>query len=103
MTHVDSSASEPWQMDATEVAHLIRSGKLSSREATLSCLARLERVNPAVNAVTLVLREQALAEADAADAARAMGKPLGALHGVPVTTKCNTDQIGCPSDGGLVA
>jgi amidase len=103
MTHVDSSVSEPWQMDATEVAHLIRSGKLSSREATLSCLARLEKVNPAVNAVTLVLREQALAEADAADAARARGEALGALHGVPVTTKCNTDQIGCPSDGGLVA
>jgi len=56
MTNVaDGSISEPWQMDATEVAHLIQSGKLSSREATESCLARLDKVNPSVNAVTLVL------------------------------------------------
>lgn len=94
---------EPWQMDATEQAALIRNGALSSREATLSCLERLDKVDPKLNAITLALHEQAVAQADAADKARAKGDVLGALHGVPVTTKCNTDQIGCPSDNGVVA
>ena len=38
----NASASEPWQMDATELAPLIRCGKVSSREATLSCLSRID-------------------------------------------------------------
>ncbi|RUW76595.1 amidase [Mesorhizobium sp. M2A.F.Ca.ET.067.02.1.1] len=98
-----TGATEPWQMDATELSYLIRCGKLSSREATLSCLSRLDEVNPAINAVTLILREQALAQADDADARLVKGEILGQLHGVPVTTKCNTDQLGCPSDDGVVA
>lgn len=98
-----SGATRPWQMDATELSHLIRCGKLSSREATLSCLSRLDEVNPNINAVTLTLRDEALAQADAADARLARGEPIGLLHGVPVTTKGSTDQLGCPSDDGVVA
>lgn len=90
-------------MEAVELAALIRTGKLSSREATQSCLNRLERVNPKINAVTLALHEDALKAADAADRSRARGDVLGPLHGVPVTTKCNTDQVGVPSDNGVVA
>ena len=56
------------------------------------------RVNPAVNAVTIVLQEQALVQAAAADARLAQGEDVRPLHGVPVTTKCNTDQIGCPTE-----
>jgi amidase len=43
------------------------------------------------------------AAADAADAARARGDALPALHGVPVTTKVNTDQKGLPTDNGAPA
>ncbi|HUN51869.1 MAG TPA: amidase [Candidatus Sulfotelmatobacter sp.] len=96
-------SSEPWQMDATDLALGIRTGRLSSREATQSCLARLRQVNPAINAVTRVLEAEALAEADAADQARARGERLGALHGVPVTVKVNMDQAGCATDNGVVA
>ncbi|HJU19965.1 MAG TPA: amidase [Stellaceae bacterium] len=92
-----------WRLDATELARLIRLGRVSSREATESCLARLSAVNPAINAVVRVLAEEALAAADAADTARARGERLGPLHGVPVTTKINTDQAGCPTDNGVVA
>ena len=92
-----------WRLDATELARLIRLGRVSSREATQSCLSRLHAVNPAINAVVRVLEKEALAAADAADAAQARGDALGPLHGVPVTVKVNTDQAGCPTDNGVVA
>jgi len=92
-----------WRLDATDLATLIRLGRVSSREAAQSCLSRLHAVNPAINAVVRVLEEEALAAADAADAAQARGDALGALHGVPITIKVNTDQAGCPTDNGVVA
>jgi amidase len=94
---------ELWQCDATELAHLIRTGRASSREAVQSCLARLDAVNPAINAVVRRMDDEALAAAEAADAARARGEALGPLHGVPVTTKINVDQKGHPTDNGVVA
>lgn len=97
------TATQPWQMEAVELAALIRQGRISSREATQSCLDRLDRVNPKINAVTLALHDEALKAADTADKARSRGDALGPLHGVPVTTKCNTDQVGCPNDNGVVA
>jgi amidase len=60
-------------------------------------------VNPAINAVVRVLEEEALTAAVAADEAQARGEALGPLHGVPVTTKVNTDQAGCATDNGVVA
>jgi len=92
-----------WRWDATAVAAAIRTGKISSREATQSVLARLEAVNPKLNAVTVVLAEQALAAADRADAARKRGEALGLLHGVPVTIKENVDQEGAATANGVVA
>ena len=89
-----------WQLDATDLAHLIRTGRASSREAVQSCLDRMDAVNPAINAVVRRMDEEALA---AADAARARGEALGPLHGVPVTTKINVDQQGHPTDNGVVA
>jgi len=95
--------SDLWKLDAVALAELTRSRKVSSREATASVLARLDAVNPAINAVVRPLHEEALAAADGADRAAAEGKPLGPLHGVPVTTKVNLDQTGCPTDNGVVA
>lgn len=91
-----------WQLDATDLARLIRTGRASAREATQSVLTRLHAVNPAINAVVRVLEEDALAAADAADAKQARGEVLGPLHGVPVTTKVNVDQAGLPTDNGVV-
>ncbi|MGK4422086.1 amidase family protein, partial [Klebsiella pneumoniae] len=56
-----------------------------------------------INAITLTTAEAALAQADAADASRARGDMLPPLHGVPVTTKINTDQAGLPTDNGIRA
>jgi amidase len=92
-----------WQLDAVTTAQRIRDGVVSAREVTEAALSRLHAVNPAVNAITLALDAQARAAADAADAARARGERLGPLHGVPVTTKCNVDQAGLPTDNGVPA
>jgi amidase len=97
------TAAPLWAWDAVDLAALIRSGKVSAREAVASSLARLDAVNPALNAVVLALHESALAAADAADAALRAGEAVGPLHGVPVTIKVNTDQRGLPTDNGVVA
>jgi amidase len=94
---------ELWRWDAVALATAIRTGTISSREATQAVLGRLEAVNPKLNAVTVVLAEQALASADRADTARRRGEPLGALHGVPVTIKENVDQEGTATANGVVA
>ena len=94
---------ELWRWDAVELAAAIRTRKVSSREAVQSVLERLEAVNSAINAVTVVLAEPALADADAADAAVKRGEALGMLHGVPVTIKENTDQTGQATTNGIVA
>jgi len=94
---------ELWRWDAVELAAAIRTRRVSSREAVRSVLERLEAANPAINAVTVVLAGQALAAADAADAAVKRGDELGLLHGVPVTIKENIDQAGQATTNGIVA
>src|SRR5512143_1898432 len=93
---------ELWQYDATDLARLIRTGQASAREAIDSVLARLDKVNPAINAVVRVSRDEARAAAETADAARGRGHALGPLHGVPVTIKINVDVAGQPTDNGVV-
>ena len=94
---------ELWQLDGVDLARLIRTGRVSATEATKSVLARIDKVNPAVNAIVRRLDDEALAAAAAADQAQARGDALGPLHGVPVTTKVNTDQQGHPTDNGVEA
>lgn len=94
-------SSQAYEMSAAELSRAIRNRQLSALEAMQSVLARCHRVNPVVNALTLILEEEALAQARAADQALARGDVLGPLHGVPFSTKINTDQIGCPTDNGV--
>jgi amidase len=77
-----------WGRTASELAAGLRDGEFSAREVMEAHLARIAAVNPRVNAiVTLVEPERALAAADAADAARSRGEPLGVLHGLPLAVK----------------
>ncbi len=94
---------ELWAWDATEVAAGIREKRITSREVVESCLARIDAVNPTVNAVVEVRPDEALAAADSADRAIAAGRPLGPLHGVPVTTKVNSDLAGYATTNGVEA
>ena len=94
---------ELWRWDAIEIARAVRTRQISSHEAVSACLERIEQVNPRVNAVIELRPEEALAAADAADAAIARGETVGALHGVPVTIKVNVDQQGYATTNGVVA
>jgi aspartyl-tRNA(Asn)/glutamyl-tRNA(Gln) amidotransferase subunit A len=78
---------EPALMSLTTVAKAIAEKKVSSREVTQSCLDRIAKFNPRLNAFMAIEAEDALKAADAADAALAKGGPKGVLHGVPLAHK----------------
>jgi aspartyl-tRNA(Asn)/glutamyl-tRNA(Gln) amidotransferase subunit A len=78
---------EPALMSLTSVAQAIAQKRLSSREATQSCLDRIAQWQPRLNAFMAIEAEAALAAADEADAALAKGNNRGALHGVPLAHK----------------
>ncbi len=92
-----------WSWDATALATAIRTRQLSSWEAVTAIIERLDQVNPSVNAVVVVRREEALAEAERADQSLLRGEPIGPLHGVPVTIKDNVDQAGYATVNGVAA
>src|SRR6185369_10061919 len=74
-------------MSAVEMARLIRTKKLSAREAMAEHLKQIERVNPKVNAIVTLVAEMAIADAAKADEMQARGEKLGPLHGLPVAHK----------------
>jgi len=90
-----------WRLSAADIAALIRSKKISAKEAALAALARLDAVNPSINAVVDHRPADVLAEAAAIDAAIARNEDIGPLAGVPVTVKVNIDQEGFATTNGL--
>jgi aspartyl-tRNA(Asn)/glutamyl-tRNA(Gln) amidotransferase subunit A len=74
-------------LPALELASLIRAKKVSPVEVTEAVLARIERLNPAVNAFCTVTTEEARDAAQAAEVSVMTGEELGPLHGVPVSAK----------------
>lgn len=72
---------------AIELLRLYRGGQASPVEAARAVLARIDRLNPQLNAFCLVAHEQALAAAQASEARWQRGAPCGALDGVPVSIK----------------
>jgi amidase len=90
-----------WRLPAKDIAALIRSKKISAKEAALAALARLDAVNPSINAVVDHRPADVLAQAGAIDVAIAANQDLGPLAGVPVTVKVNIDQEGFATTNGL--
>lgn len=94
---------ELWKFSANELATMIATKQVSSRETVDAHLARIEAVNPHLNAVVRVLADEARSAADAADRVVRDGDRLGPLHGVPCTVKENIDLAGTPTTNGLLA
>ncbi len=74
-------------LQAVELRRLIGSKEISPVELLDACIARIEAINPAVNAVTATCYARARREAKAAEEAVRRGEPLGLLHGLPTGIK----------------
>ncbi len=85
---------------AGELAQLLRDKQLSSRELLDIYLQRVERLDPALNAVVTVDADAARQRAGAADEASARGTSWGPLHGLPITIKDALAVAGMRSTGG---
>ncbi len=89
-----------WQWSASEIAFATQDGSLTAIEVTEAAIARLDEVNPDLNAVVENLSDTARTEAEALDASDGCKGPL---HGVPVTIKINVDQKGQSTSNGVLA
>jgi aspartyl-tRNA(Asn)/glutamyl-tRNA(Gln) amidotransferase subunit A len=84
---MNSIPADPTLWSATDAAAAIRAKRVSSRELTEACLARIARWNERLNCFIALEAEDALKAADACDADLARGTIRGALHGVPMAHK----------------
>jgi amidase len=87
---------------AKSMAQAIQDREVSAVELVDAHLARIEAVNPALNAVVMLAAERARTEAAEADAALVRGESKGALHGVPFTLKDSIDTEGVITTGGTL-
>lgn len=85
-------------LSGTEQARLIRDGAISSVELVTAHLARIDEVNPRLNAVVEILRESALQAAREVDA----GKVAGPLAGVPFSIKDSIEVVGTVCSAGTL-
>ena len=85
---------------ARDCLALLRKGEVSSVELVDSCIARIESLNPEINAVVATNYDRARVCARASDAARSRGEELGALHGLPMTIKDSFETAGLVTTSG---
>lgn len=83
-----------------DAARAIRDGQISSVELTRLMLDRIEAHEPALNAYTTLLDDEALEQARALDAMAARGRWMGPFHGVPISIKDSIWIRGVPSTAG---
>ena len=83
-----------------EASDLIRARRLSPVDLTQACLARIERLNPQLNAFITVTADSALAEARVAESEVQKGRWRGPLHGIPIALKDLIDTAGVRTTAG---
>ena len=86
----------------TEIARAIREREVSASEMLEAHLARIDEVNPTLNAVVQLCADRAREEAAQADVAIERGDNLAPLHGVPITLKDSHDTEGVVTTGGTL-
>ena len=85
-----------------EAAAALASGELLSLDLAEALLDRIERLNPTLNAYTLVMADSARADARAADSRIAAGRRLGPLDGIPIAIKDVIDTAGVVTTYGSI-
>jgi len=88
------------KLGAAKLAQKIRKKDLSPVEVVSAFLARIEKVNPKINAIVTLDAERALAAAKQAEQDVMSGKPLPPLHGVPCTVKDPFETAGLRTTNG---
>lgn len=91
-----------WQWPATALAQAYRSGALSPVDVLRASLARIDQVQPTLNAL-VARREAVWAEAEASAQRHRAGRPLSPLDGVPVSVKDNLCLADAPTVWGSPA
>ncbi len=89
-----TTAEELCELSAVELAGRLRRKSVSAREVMEAHLARIQRLNPAVNAIVTLVADRAMADAARADEALARGRAVGPLHGLPVVHKDLVETAG---------
>ncbi len=90
-------------LGALELRERLKTGSLRAVELMKACLGRIAATDPQIQAFEWLDTAFAMRQAEAADAWRAAGRPLGALHGLPVAVKDIIDTAGIPTQNGTPA
>ena len=88
------SAQQLPQLELSEVSQAVQKKEVSPVELTQACLARIEKLNPVLNAFITVTAESALHEAKKAEAEIGRGEWKGPLHGIPLAVKDLAETAG---------
>lgn len=92
-----------WQLSACELQRRYQDGSLTPLAVAQACLARLDTVNPRLNAVVARRDERFLEEAEAATRRHARARPLSVLDGIPLTVKDSLLTADQPTTWGTLA
>ena len=88
------------ELTATAAASMIAAGDITAEQLVQACLDRISEREDDVQAWVYIDPDYALAQARAADEARASGKGVGPLHGLPVGIKDIIDTADMPTENG---
>lgn len=89
-----AASGEPLDWTLNQASDALAKRKISSEELTKLCLARIQKLEPSLNAVITLEEETALVQARACDRQRAVGRAAGRLYGIPIALKDNIDTAG---------
>ena len=88
------------ELSAVKATRQISEGRITSVDLVKSCLSRIEDTDDQIRAWAFIDKEYALAQAEEMDQIRRSGRPIGALHGVPVGLKDIIDTSSLPTERG---
>ena len=95
----EAASTNPADLTLVELLPLLESRQLSAQELVEACIARIERYDPEIKAFERTTFDIAVAVAVSIDDARAKGRPVGPLAGIPIGLKDMTYTREVPTTG----